>query len=351
VGGAVVGASDDHDGEDPAGGPQTAATGSGMPLREQVGQVLVSSFDEPRLPDYLRRRLRDGETTGAILFGRNVASRDELRALTNDLQRAAGGGALVLTDQEGGPVRILGFAGPPLPQPAQRTPDAVEDQAAAAARELRAVGANVTLAPVADVALGPALGSRAFAGPPSAVARLVGASVRGWRRGRVAATAKHFPGLGRAALNTDDAPATISASRATLAREDLVPFRAAVASRAPLIMASHALYPALDPERIASQSPAILQRLLREELGYRGVVVTDSIEADAALRRGSVAVAAERSLAAGADLILLTGSRSWKLVFPHLVRRARRSSALRARIAASAARVARLKRALGLRAP
>jgi beta-N-acetylhexosaminidase len=204
---------------------------------------------------------------------------------------------------------------------------------------------------VADVALGPALGSRAFAGPPSAVARLVGASVRGWRRGRVAATAKHFPGLGRAALNTDDAPATISASRATLAREDLVPFRAAVASRAPLIMASHALYPALDPERIASQSPAILQRLLREELGYRGVVVTDSIEADAALRRGSVAVAAERSLAAGADLILLTGSRSWKLVFPHLVRRARRSSALRARIAASAARVARLKRELGLRAP
>jgi beta-N-acetylhexosaminidase len=119
----------------------------------------------------------------------------------------------------------------------------------------------------------------------------------------------------------------------------------------PLVMASHALYPAFDPRRIASQSPAVIDGLLRERLGFRGAVVTDSIEADAVLGRSPVAVAAERSIAAGADLVLMTGSASWKLAFPHLLRRARRSRAFRGRVERAAARVLRLKRALGLRTP
>lgn len=349
VAGALVGSNADDERRRPAGPGTQTPDSPRLPLRAQIGELLVSSFDETRLPDYLRRRLRDGGTTGAIVFGRNIASPAPLRALTGAIQRAARGRALVLTDQEGGPVRILGFAGPPLSQPAQGDPARVQEQAAAAARELRVVGVNVTLAPVADLAVGPALRSRAFPGSPGEVGERVRASVRGWRRGGVAATAKHFPGLGRAARNTDDAPVTISASRAVLSREDLVPFRAAVDAEVPLIMASHALYPAWDHRRIASQSPRILGDRLRGGLGYRGVVVTDSIEAEAALRRSSVAVAAERALHAGADLILLTGSRSWKLVFPHLLRRARRSPALRARIAASVVRVATLKSSLGLR--
>ena len=158
-------------------------------------------------------------------------------------------------------------------------------------------------------------------------------------------TVKHFPGFGRATENTDDAPVTIDASRAEL-DTDLEPFAAAIDAGVPLVMASHALYPALDPEYIASQSPAILQDLLRDELGFDGVVITDSLEAEAVLARSSVEVAAERSLAAGADLLLMTGRGSWIHVFPHLLRRARKSPALRARIAESAARVRRLRASL-----
>jgi beta-N-acetylhexosaminidase len=194
------------------------------------------------------------------------------------------------------------------------------------------------------------LAGRAFPGDAAAVGRLVEASVRAHARERVAATAKHFPGLGRASLNTDDTPVTIDASRAELDGADLLPFRAATRAGVPLVMTSHALYPAYDRSRIASQSAAIT-RLLRGELGFRGVVITDSIEADAVLSRSSVAVAAERSIESGADLVLTTGSASWNEIHPHLLERARSSRSFRARVQAAAGRVLALKRRLGLRTP
>jgi beta-N-acetylhexosaminidase len=208
---------------------------------------------------------------------------------------------------------------------------------------------NVNLAPVADVPAGPApvMGVRAFAGDAPGIAARTRASIRGMRAARVAPTAKHFPGLGRAQVNTDDAPATVRGELAL----DLVPLRAAVEERVPLVMLSHALYPALDPRRIASQSEPIVTGLLRRELGYEGVVVTDSLEAQAVLERSGVARAAERSIRAGADLVLMTGSASWTQVHPWLLERARRSKPFSERIRRSAARVLALKRSLGLRVP
>ena len=274
-------------------------------LRRQVGQTLVSSFDGTAVPAYLRRRLRAGETAGVVLFGRNVAGRAGLRSLTRSLQSAAAGGALVMADQEGGPVRTLPFAAPTAAQPVQQDP---RNEARQAARDLRALGVNVTLAPVADVAApGSALGGRAFPGGVQRVAASVAAAVSAYRRGGVAATAKHFPGLGKASANTDDAPVTIGGD------PEVEPFRAAIAAGVPLVMASHALYPRLDRTRIASQSPRILGRLLRRELRFKGAAMTDSIEADAVLGRSGVAEAAERSLAAGADMVLMTGSGSWRI--------------------------------------
>jgi beta-N-acetylhexosaminidase len=285
--------------------------------------VLVSSFDGPALPRWLARRLRAGETAGVILFGDNVASPAQVRRLTRAIQRAAGGDALVMADQEGGAVRTLPFAD--------------------SARELRAAGVNVSLAPVADVAgPGSVMAGRAFSG--DVAAQVVRAS-RELIDARVLPAPKHFPGFGRATENTDDAPVTITASRAQL-EVDLAPFRAAIEADVPLLMVSHAVYRALDPARLASQSPAVLRDLLRDELGFGGAVITDSLEAEAVLARSPVEVAAERSLAAGADLLLMTGKGSWIRVFPHLLRRARRSPALRARIAASARRVADLRRGL-----
>jgi beta-N-acetylhexosaminidase len=205
----------------------------------------------------------------------------------------------------------------------------------------------VNLAPVADVAdgIGSVLAGRAYPGGPREVSALVAAAVRGGSR--VASTAKHFPGLGRAGANTDDEPVTLDASRRELSG-DLEPFRAAISEGVPLVMSSHALYTALDEKDIASQSEPILEDLLRGELGFRGAVVTDSLEADAVLARSGIAEAAERSVRAGADLILMTGSGSWNEVHPRLLRRAQTDTRFRERVQEAAARVIRLKRSLGL---
>ena len=315
-----------------------------LTLRQQVGQLIVSSFSDRSLPDYVRRRLRVRETAGVILFGFNAGTPAEWRRLTRSVQRPARRRALVMVDQEGGEIRAVGFAGPAAGQPEQGTPADVRRTAKATGRQLRHAGVNINLAPVADVPDGaaPVMGFRSFAGTASGIAARTHAAVEGMRSGGVAATPKHFPGLGRAQVNTDDASAVVSGPLTA----DLVPFRAAVDAGAPLIMLSHALYPAVDPNRIASQSPRIVAGLLRERLGYDGVIVTDSIEAQAVLDRSGVARAAERSLRAGADLILTTGSASWGLIHPWLLREARSSPAFRKRVRESAARVLGLKRRL-----
>jgi beta-N-acetylhexosaminidase len=318
-----------------------------LSLRQQVGQLTVSSFPDRTVPDYVRRRLRAGETAGVILFSHNASTAPEWRRLTRALQRAGRGSVLVMVDQEGGEVRTVTWAGPAASQPLQGGPAAVRRGARSAARRLRGAGVNVNLAPVADLPGGaaPVMGFRSFGGDAAGVAARTRASVAGMWSQRVAPTAKHFPGLGRAQANTDDASTTVAGGL----EEDLVPFRGAVAEGVPLVMLSHALYPALDRRRIASQSARVVTGLLRGELGFDGVVVTDSVEAQAVLDRSGVATAAERSIRAGADLILTTGSASWNDVFPRLLARARRSPAFRERVRDSAARVLALKGRLGLR--
>jgi beta-N-acetylhexosaminidase len=198
---------------------------------------------------------------------------------------------------------------------------------------------------------GSVMAGRAYPGDAMAVASLVSAAIRGHARGGVASTAKHFPGIGAAELNTDDAAVTIRRPRAQIERVDLEPFRAAIEAGTELVMAGHALYPALDERRIASQSEPVLSGLLRDELGFDGVIVTDSMEAEAVLSRSSTPEAAVRSVAAGADLMLTTSSGSYMPVFARLLREARRSDEFRARVEESAARVLELKERLGLRAP
>lgn len=315
-----------------------------LTLRQQVGQVLVLAFGGTAAPEYVRGALREGRVAGVILFGGNVSDPAQLRALTGSLQRASGRGALVMTDQEGGPFHILDWAAPSAGQAAQADPAQAGAQARTAARDLRAVGVNVTLAPVADVGRpGSALAPRTFPGDARRVGLSVAAAVRAYRAGRVGATAKHFPGLGAAESNTDDAPTSVR-----LSPSDLEPFKAAIAAGVPLIMASHAVYSNVDPRRLASQSPQILRGLLRERLKYTGVVITDSMEAQAVTRRSGVETASQRALLAGADLILMTGDGSFRPVSLSFLARARRDRAFRARVREAAARVLALKRGLGL---
>ena len=314
-----------------------------LTLEQQVGQVLVLSFSGPAVPEYVREALRARRVAGVILFGGNISGPSQLRALTSLLRRD---GAIVAVDQEGGSVRRLPWAGPVAAQPEQLRRGTVRADAAAAARQLRMAGITVTLAPVADVpsVAGAALARRAFSRDPEAASAAVRAAVRGWRSGGVAAAAKHFPGIGAAPANTDDAIVTIRRTRAALAAVDLPPFVAAIEAGVGLVMVGHARYPALDRSRIASQSRPIIEGLLREELGFRGVVVTDSMEAQASLATGGITRVSERAVRAGADLLLLTGRGSYRPVYDHLLATARSSPAFRARVRESAARVLALKR-------
>jgi beta-N-acetylhexosaminidase len=354
--GVVVGASS-GDGDEP---PRQAAPGDSgpapqgraepapvdrLPLRQQVGQLIVLRFAGTTVPAYVRDALRERRAAGVILFRDNVAGPEQLRSLTAQL-RAAGGRPIVAVDQEGGDVRILPWAPPQAAAPGQADAGSVRADAAAAAAALRAAGITLTLAPVADVpsVAGAALGGRAFADDPDRVSDAVTEAVEGWSAGGLAATAKHFPGLGGATVNTDDGPATVDSSRTELEATDLPPFEAAIAAGVPLVMVGHALYPALDADNIASQSAAIVDGLLRDELGFDGIVVTDSMEASASLATGDIETVSERAVRAGADLVLLTGRGSYAPVYERLLERARSWPAFRERVRESAARVLDLKR-------
>jgi len=355
--GIVVGAG--PDGERPARAPNVAVPPAAAPdapaaeaeagvdrltLRQQVGQLIVLRFAGTAPPAYVRRALRERRAAGAILFRDNVVDPEQLTALTRAL-RAAGRDPIVAVDQEGGDIRIVPWAPPALSAPRQVAAGTVRRDARDAARALRRLGITVSLAPVGDVptVAGAALAGRELGRDAAGVAGAMADAVAGWEAGGVAATAKHFPGLGGATVNTDFGPATIRRSRADLEATDLPPFATAIDAGVPLVMVGHARYPALDPDRIASQSAPIIEDLLRRRLGFRGVVVTDSMEARASIATGDIATVSERAVRAGADLVLLTGRGSYRPVFDRLLAVARRSPAFRLRVRASAARVLALR--------
>jgi beta-N-acetylhexosaminidase len=317
------------------------ASADRLTLRQQVGQTVILAFAGTSAPDYVLRALRERRAAGVILFAGNVVDTGQLRALTGSLQAAAGGRALVMLDQEGGDVRIAKFAEPVAGQSSLADPAAAAAAARAAAHDLGRVGVNVNLAPVADVGRGGALASRSYPGDAKAVAAATAAAVGAYEDGGVLPAAKHFPGLGGAGENTDDAAVDVD-----LKGDDLIPFRAAIRAGVPLIMVSHAVYPSLDRDHPASRSATILRDLLRGRLGFRGVVITDSMEARASLSGTTLTAAAAGSLAAGADLLLLTGDGSFRPVSLALAARARSDDTFRARVRDAAARVLALRAGL-----
>ena len=293
-----------------------ATRGSKAPtLGELVGQRLVVAMRGQMPSVSLLARIRAGEVGGVVLFLRNVRDRSQVRTLTAALQAAARTGGrptlLIAVDQEGGATRRFSWAAPSLSaaQLGRLTPSAVESQGKAAAEALVDVGVNVDLAPVADVPSVPgafiAAQERAFSASPTRVAMLATAFAQGLHDGGVAATAKHFPGLGRARVSTDVAAVTLTATRDAF-DSDLLPYGRLIASAVPLVMLSNATYPALDAKP-AAWSPAV-ESLLRRTLGFTGVTITDALDAAGPTHGRSVASAAVLSAQAGADLLLVTGS-------------------------------------------
>jgi beta-N-acetylhexosaminidase len=305
----------------------------------------------------LLRQLRPG---GIILFGDNYRSRAQLTRLTRTMQVAtragdtARHGALVSIDQEGGVVRRLRDAPPTRSHPQLGAADdvrATREQGRRTAVALRAVGVHMNLAPVADLDLRPrrVMRERSFGSAPALVARHVSAFVDGLQAGGGVGSVKHFPGFGGASVNSDDALATITRTRTQL-DADLQPFRSAIDAGVESVMVSHGVYVRVDRRRPASTSPA-MYRLLREELGYDGIAITDSLHAAGfgAATGGGVVDGCERVLVAGADIALLTGTvREALACRARLVDAVRAGRLPRARLDEAAPRVLRLKSRLGL---
>jgi beta-N-acetylhexosaminidase len=329
--------------------PAVGAT-PGPSVPRLAGRVLVGAFSGTTPSPAFLARIRRGELGGVILFGGNVESPEQTARLVTTLRRAAAAGGaqhlLILVDQEGGPVRRLRWA-PPSSSAATMgrllNSAEVRLEGERAGRALRSLGIDVDLAPVADVPATSAsfLGSRAFGRDRQRVAALAAAFAQGLQSAGVAATAKHFPGLGAAGANTDKRRVVVTASRTRLLR-DLLPFEGTVDGGARLVMVSSAVYPTLDPSRApALYSRPIVQGLLRDRLGFEGVVVTDSMDAPAAAARAD---GPARALRAGVDLLLYTSEASSATAFRTLVADARKDPAFVTRLRASNRRIELLER-------
>ena len=326
-------------------------------LRRLIGQKLVVRMDGTTPSADLLGRIGRGEIGGVILFGPNVTTRAALAALTARLASAAEAGGqptfIVAIDQEGGSIKRLRWAPPTMSPPQMGTngdPAVARDQGERTGVALAELGVNVDLAPVADVPSSKASfmyqDGRTFSFDPAVTAELAGAFADGLESGGVVPSMKHFPGIGLAARNTDAYVVAIGGKKTRL-DPGLLPYRTAIGNGIPLIMLSNATYNAYDTVNGAGWSPAIAEGLLRTELGFRGVTITDSLDGTAHARKVATKSLAVLAARAGTDLLLITGSESTsRTVFSTLLTASRAGTIPIATLQASYDRILALKAGL-----
>ena len=328
-------------------------------LERMAHRVVMGSFAGPTLPRWVLARLEAGLGSVA-LFGSNVTSADQVRSLTAAM-RVAGPDVLVATDEEAGDVTRLHMA-TGSPWPGNAALGAVDDVrltevvAAGVGAELGSVGVDLDLAPVVDVNSNPdnpVIGVRSFGAVPELVARHTTAFVSGLQSAGVGACAKHFPGHGDTAVDSHLGLPTVDASLEVLRARELVPFAAAVASGAVAVMTSHVLLPAIDAELPATLSGRVLG-VLRRELGFDGLVVTDALDMAGVSAGRGVPAAAVAALVAGCDLLCLGADKTegdLDAVVTAVVHAVKAGELDEARLAAAAERVLAARRWVqGLRA-
>jgi beta-N-acetylhexosaminidase len=286
-------------------------------LESGVGRLFMSGMPGPLLDPGTQRLIADHGLGGVILFSRNIDSPKQLAALCRDLQNCAlehhGRRLFIAVDQEGGRVARLQkpFAVFPGNESIGQDPDAegrAREFGRITALEMALVGLNMDLAPVVDVRCGELdghLAGRVFGADPSLVGRLGAAVVRSLQEHGIMAVAKHFPGLGRAPADPHKELPTIPADVREMEQVHLPPFASAAEAGVSAIMTSHAVYPALDPDLPATLSRRILTDLLRDQLGFRGLAITDDLEMGAIAGRWGAAEAAALAFGAGADVLLI----------------------------------------------
>lgn len=295
----------------------------------QLGGLFMVGLPGIELDDSTRTLINTYGINNFILFKRNAENPEQIRILCRglvDACRAAGLGApLISIDQEGGTVARLTaphfteFPDARALAESERAEELLADYAKTCARELLAVGINMNLAPVLDVSpagLGLFMERRSLGGTPEQVASLGALVITTMQENGLAACAKHFPGLGGATLDPHKVLPVVDRSLDELRGFDLVPFVAAIRAGVAGVMTSHTVYPQLDPDQPATLSPRILGGVLRDELGYEGMVVTDDLEMGAIENEGTVADAALVAFGAGADMLLICHEHS-KIIAAH----------------------------------
>jgi beta-N-acetylhexosaminidase len=334
-----------------------------LALKKLIGQTVITRLAEETPTPALLERARKGQIGGVIVAPRQaIADEQALQQGLSQLQAAAAEGdnppLLVMIDQEGGDIRRL--PGPPDVSPpdlgSDGDPEAARVQGDQTGAYLKPLGVDVDLAPVLDVELSQTadtIASRTFGDDPALVAGLGVAFIEGLQSQQVAATAKHFPGLGPATINTDFSPVTVVATQEEFDAA-LEPFRAAVEDGVDLVMMSSAAYPSLAgaPPGQGRVTPAvfaepIVQGMLRQQLGFDGVVITDDLESIAIQELTEGDVAGVSALGAGCDLLLWARSERGSVRgFNAIVRASKRETLTRDRLQQSYDRIVALKRTL-----
>src|SRR5688572_7939619 len=282
-------------------------------LRRDIGQLLIGSLPGVTITPEIRSLAREFSLGGVTLFSRNIEAPEQVAELSVDVQTLASELPLwVAVDQEGGrvarlrrpftewpPMAVLGRSG---------STELATRFAAALAVELKAVGITLDYAPVLDILTNPknpVIGDRALAETADGVARLGAAIVRGLQDNGVAACGKHFPGHGDTSVDSHLELPLVEHPPDRIRRVECVPFTAAIRANVAFIMTAHVLVPSLDEERPATLSPRVVQAMLREELGFEGVILSDDLEMKAIAATYSVPDAAVQAIVAGCDGLLI----------------------------------------------
>jgi beta-N-acetylhexosaminidase len=282
-------------------------------LRRQIGQLLIAGFNGHQIPAELRTLAREFGLGGVILFARNVAEPEQVAEVAFDAARLVPDLPLwVSVDQEGG--RVARLKSPFTEWPPMATlgrsgdTQLAERFARALAAELKAVGITLDYAPVLDIHTNPdnpVIGDRALAEKADDVARLGAAIVRALQAEGIAACGKHFPGHGDTSTDSHLELPLVEHPPDRLRRVEFVPFKAAIEADVATIMTAHVLVPSLDEKRPATLARAVVQEILRDELGYRGVILSDDLEMKAVAAEYEVPAAAILAVQAGCDGVLI----------------------------------------------